>query len=144
MEQDRRQVLFLCVHNSCRSQMAEAFVNRELGDRYIAFSAGSEPTRLDPYAVQVMAEMGINISQHRSKSVEEFRGQEFDLVVTLCAEEVCPTCLGAGDKIHLPFPDPHRFMGNENEMLDQYRKLRDDIRGRVLGLLVAEAGRREK
>lgn len=139
METERKRVLFLCVHNSCRSQMAEALVNRRLGDRYLAFSAGSEPTSLDPRAIQVIAEVGIDISRNRPKSVEEFRGEKFDTVVTLCAEEVCPAWMGAGEKIHLPFPEPKGFTGTEDEILELYRKLREDIWAKTRDLLNVRA-----
>lgn len=141
----KTRVLFLCVHNSCRSQIAEALVDHRLGDGYLAFSAGSEPTSLDPRAVQVMAEMGIDISQKRSKSVEEFRGKEFDVVITLCAEDYCPTWLGGKkNKLHLPFPNPQNFSGSEKEIQKQYRGLRDEIRAGVRQVLLALRERRKE
>jgi len=89
---DRKKVLFLCTHNSARSQMAEGLLNALYGDRCIAYSAGTEPSNLNPYAVEVMSEIGIDISHHHSKSVEEFRNGDFDYVVTVCdsAKETCP------------------------------------------------------
>lgn len=139
-----RRVLFLCLHNSCRSQMAEALVSSRLGDGYLAYSAGSEPTSLDPRAVQVMAEIGIDISKNRTKSVEEFRGEKFDMVVTLCAEEVCPAWMGDGEKIHMPFAEPKSFRGSEAEILNQYRALRDDIWAKMRDLLTVKALGRER
>lgn len=141
---DQKRVLFLCVHNSSRSQMAEALVNHRLGDGYLVFSAGSEPTSLDPRAVTVMAEIGIDISRNRPKSVEELRGEDFDLVITLCAEEVCPAWMESGEKIHLPFPEPKGFTGTEDEILEQYRTLREDIWAKMRDLLTVKALGRER
>lgn len=142
---DKAHVLFLCQHNSCRSQMAEALVNHYIGDRYLAFSAGSEPTGLDPRAIAVMAEMGIDVSQKRSKSAEEFRGKEFDIVITLCAEDYCPTWLsGKKNKLHLPFPNPQNFSGSEEDIQKQYRGLRDEIRAGVRQVLLALRERRKE
>lgn len=134
---DKRRVLFLCTGNSCRSQMAEAIVNARLGDRWQAFSAGSRPEGyVHPLAVKALQEIGIE-HHGRSKSVDEFRGQSFDLVVTLCdqAAEACPVWLGSGRKIHLPFPDPFTAQGNEAEKLAAYRSVRDEMYPAILELL---------
>jgi len=135
----KRRVLFLCTGNSCRSQMAEGLVNHELGDRWQADSAGIDPAGyVHPLAVQVMSELGIDISGQRSKSVAEFWGQEFDVVVTVCddAAENCPVWLGKGRKAHIGFQDPARATGSDEERLALFRQVRDEIRSRVLSFLV--------
>jgi len=135
----KRRVLFLCTGNSCRSQMAEGLVNHELGDRWQADSAGIDPAGyVHPLAVQVMSELGIDISGQRSKSVAEFWGQEFDVVVTVCDEaaENCPVWLGKGRKAHIGFQDPARATGSDEERLALFRQVRDEIRSRVLSFLV--------
>ena len=138
MEQKQR-VLFLCTGNSCRSQMAEGLVNHYLADQWEAFSAGTEPTGyVHPLAVQVMSEQEINISDHYSKTVEEFREVEFDQVITVCddAAENCPVWLGSGRVTHLSFPDPAKATGTETERLAVFRQVRDNIGQRVLNHLV--------
>ena len=125
----KKRVLFICMHNSARSQMAEGFLNALYGDRYEARSAGIEPTRINPYAIKVMEEVGIDISTHRSKSIEEFRGKNFDYAVTVCdrAKEACP--FFPGEKVlHKGFKDPSEFKGAEDEILEKVRCLRDEIR----------------
>jgi len=125
----KRRILFICTHNSARSQMAEGFMNAHYGDRYEAYSAGLEPTSVNPYAVKVMAEIGIDLSTHRSKSIEEFRGKSFDYVVTVCnhAKEACP--FFPGEKIlHKSFRDPSSFKGSEEEILENVRRVRDEIK----------------
>jgi len=124
-----KTVLFLCTHNSARSQMAEAYLNKLYGDRYEAHSAGIQPTRINPNVVKVMAEEGIDISGARSKSVEEYLGRDFDLVVTVCdgAREACPVFPG-GELIHHGFRDPSTITGSEEEVLAQVREIRDEIK----------------
>jgi len=125
----KKRVLFICTHNSARSQMAEGFLNALKGDRYEAYSAGIEPSRINPYAVKAMAEVGIDISTHRSKSIEEFRGENFDYVVTVCdlAKEACP--FFPGERIlHKDFEDPSEFKGTEDEILEKVRDVRDEIK----------------
>ena len=125
----KEKVLFICTHNSARSQMAEGFLNALYGDRYEGSSAGIEPARVNPYAIKVMAEIGIDISKYRSKSIEDFRGKNFDYVVTVCdhAKEVCP--FFPGEKIlHRSFEDPSEFKGNEDEILEEVRRVRDEIK----------------
>jgi arsenate reductase len=125
----KKKVLFICSHNSARSQMAEGFLNAICGDRFEGSSAGIEPTKVNPYAVKAMAEIRIDISQHRSKSLEEFRGGHFDYVVTVCdhAKEVCP--FFPGEKIlHRSFEDPSEFKGTEDEILEQVRRVRAEIK----------------
>ena len=126
----KKRVLFLCTHNSCRSQMAEGIVNHYLGDRFEAFSAGTEATRVNHLAIRILAEAGIDISGHRSKVLDEFEGQPFDYVVTLCgdANEKCPLFFGGVERIHRGFEDPSRQKGTEEEVLPEYRRVRDEIK----------------
>ena len=125
----KKKVLFICTHNSARSQMAEGFLNALYGDRYEGFSAGIEPSHVNPYAVKAMAEIGIDISTHRSKSIEDFREKNFNYVVTVCnhAKEACP--FFPGEKIlHKDFEDPSSFKGSEDEILEEIRRVRDEIK----------------
>jgi arsenate reductase len=127
---ERKRVLFVCTHNSARSQMAEGLLNAVYGKRYIAFSAGTEPSNLNPYAVEVMSEIGIDISNQRSKSVEEFRNEDFDYVVTLCdsAKETCPIFSSGKKYLHETFDDPSDFKGTEDEEVRlRFRRVRDQI-----------------
>jgi arsenate reductase len=126
----KQRVLFLCTHNSCRSQMAEGLVNHFLGDRFQAFSAGTEATWVNPLAAKVMSEIGIDISGHRSKTLDEFAGQPFDYVITLCgdANEKCPLFFGGVQRMHLGFDDPSRLPGSDDEVLPEYRRVRDELR----------------
>jgi arsenate reductase len=135
---DRKRVLFLCTGNSARSQMAEGLVNHFLGDKWQAQSAGTNPAGyVHPMAVQVMAELGIDLSGARSKSVDEFRGAEFDLIITVCdhAAENCPLWLGKGRRVHVGFRDPAAAEGSEAERLEVFREVRDDIRREVFAVL---------
>ncbi len=126
-------VLFICTHNSCRSQMAEGFLNSMFGRRYKGFSAGLEKTRVNPYAVEVMKEIGIDLSRHSSKTLDEFSGEEFDIVVTVCdnAEENCPFFPGK-KVIHKSFKDPSKFEGSIEDTLEVFRKTRDEIKNWLL------------
>lgn len=126
----KKKVLFLCTHNSCRSQMAEGLVNHDLGDRLAAFSAGTEATRVNPLAAKVMAEIGIDLSSHSSKTLDQFVAESFDFVITLCgdANEKCPLFFGGVERLHMGFEDPSRLPGNEEEVLPEYRRVRDEIR----------------
>ncbi|MGQ9467579.1 MAG: arsenate reductase ArsC [Anaerolineae bacterium] len=138
----KRRVLFLCTGNSARSQMAEGLVNHFLGNRWEAFSAGTHPTGyVHPFAVQAMAELGIDISGQRSKSADQFRGQPFDIVITLCdtAAQECPVWLGPGRAIHMGFPDPAQADDVMADRIDAFRQVRDSIREKVLPYLEAEA-----
>ncbi len=135
----KRKVLFLCTGNSCRSQMAEAIVNARLGDRWQAYSAGTQPSGyVHPKALQVLAEMGIQ-HEGRSKHADELRDVDFDLVVTVCddAAENCPVWLGQGKRVHLGFPDPARATGRDEEILALFRQVRDDIARSVPALLAS-------
>jgi arsenate reductase (thioredoxin) len=131
------KVLFLCTENACRSQMAEGLVNHDLAGEVKAFSAGVRPTRVNPRAIQVMGELGIDISHHRSKSVDDLAGERFDLVITVCdqAQEQCPLFPGDTEVLHVSFPDPAKATGSEEDILTVFRRVRDDIRGRLAPLL---------
>ena len=126
----KKRALFVCTHNSARSQMAEALLNMFHGDHYEAWSAGTEPSGVNPYAVKVMAEIGIDISNHRSKSVAEFVSQPFDFVVTVCdhANETCPFFPGGKERIHKGFEDPASVEGTDAETLRAFRRTRDLIK----------------
>lgn len=131
-------VLFLCVANSARSQMAEGLARAFHGDRVQAQSAGSHPSRVHPAAVAVMAELGIDISAARSTSVEDVDPETVDTVITLCAEEVCPVFLGQARRLHWPLPDPAGGSGDVDALRDSFRKTRDEIRRRLRELLGEE------
>jgi arsenate reductase len=134
----KKYVLFLCTGNSCRSQMAEGMANHFLGETWDAHSAGTHPSGyVHPLAIQVMLELGINISDHRSKSTDEFRDTHFDLVMTVCddAAENCPVWLGSGRSVHIAFPDPAKATGSHVEQLAEFREIRDAIRQEVLAHL---------
>ena len=126
----KKRVLFLCTHNSCRSQMAEGLLRHDLGNRYDVFSAGTEATRVNPRALQSMSEIGIDISDQHSKTLDQFDGQPFDCVVTLCgdANEKCPLFVGGVERMHRGFGDPSRTEGSEEEILADFRRVRDEIR----------------
>ena len=130
----KKQVLFLCTGNSCRSQLAEALVNAQLGESWEASSAGVHPAGyVHPLALKVLKEIGIDHAG-RSKSVEEFRGRVFDLVMTVCdsAAEECPLWLGQGKKAHIDFPDPAKVAGTEDEKMEAFRSVRDDMLKKII------------
>ena len=135
------KVLFLCTENACRSQMAEGLVNHDLAGQVQAFSAGVRPSRVNPRAIQVMAELGIDISHHRSKSVEDLAGKQFDLVITVCdrAGQECPIFPGNVEVLHVGFEDPARATGSEEEILQIFRRVRDDLRAQLVPLLKKKA-----
>ena len=128
-----KKVLLLCTHNSCRSQMAEGIVNHYLGDRFQAFSAGTEATMVNSLAIRVMSEIGIDISGHSSKTMDGFSGQTFDYVITLCndANQKCPFFFGGVKRVHLGFDDPSRQTGSNDEVLPEYRRVRDEIKQKL-------------
>lgn len=133
----KKTVLFLCTGNSCRSQLAEAIVNEKLGDLWLALSAGTKPAGyVHPLAEQVLEEIGIN-HQGKSKNASKFKGQEFDLVVTVCdsASQDCPAWLSGNPQVHLAFEDPAGFQGDERSKLDKFRQVRDEIAEKIPGLL---------
>lgn len=123
------RVLFICTHNSARSQMAEGITNALLQGRVEAQSAGTRPGTVHPLAIQVMSEVGIDISRNRSKHLDEFRNERFDLAITVCdgANEVCPFFSGAKDHEHVGFPDPSAAEGGLEEMMTAFRTAREDI-----------------
>jgi len=133
----KEKVLFVCVHNSARSQMAEALVNHDLAGQVKAFSAGVRPSRVNPRAIQVMSELGIDISHHRSKSVDALAEEQFDLVITVCdqAAEQCPLFPGDTELMHAGFPDPARATGTEAEIMAAFRQVRDGMRAKMIPLL---------
>ena len=136
------RVLFVCTHNSARSQMAEGMVRAWGGDRFAAFSAGTEASHVRPEAIAVMGEIGIDISDHRSKTILPFLGEPFAWVITVCdaAKESCPVVPGAAEKAHWSIDDPSTVEGTEEERLEAFRTARDHLRDRVNMFLLA-AGR---
>jgi len=125
---EKKRILFICTHNSARSQIAEGLLKHLYGHRYEVQSAGTAPQRINPYAIEVMAELGLDISKHRSKHVDEFKERRFDLAVTVCgkAQETCPF-FPAKKVVHHSFPDPSSVTGGKDQKLFAFRKTRDDI-----------------
>jgi len=136
----KKRVLFLCTANSCRSQMAEGLINHFLGDKIAAFSAGTEATYVNPTAIEVMKEIGIDISRHQSKNLTAFDGQSFDFVITLCssANETCPLYIGSTKKTHIDFDDPAKATGTQDEILHEFRRVRDEIKEKLTAFFQAE------
>jgi len=130
----RKRVLFVCTHNSSRSQMAEGLFRELKGDRWEAYSAGTAPTGVHPGAVQAMAEIGIDIRDHLAKGLDAFQGIAFDEMVTVCnhAQESCPVVPGGGVRRHQSFEDPAAAKGTEAEVLAAFRRVRDEIRNWIL------------
>jgi len=128
-------LLFLCVANSARSQMAEGLARHHLGDSGRVQSAGSTPSRVNPLAVAVMAELGIDIGGNQSKSVETIDPASVDTVITLCAEEVCPAFLGNARRLHWGLPDPAAATGSDADRLAAFRAVRDELQRRIGELL---------
>jgi arsenate reductase (thioredoxin) len=135
----RKRVLFVCTHNSARSQMAEGMLRAWGGDRFEVASAGTEQTQVRPEAIRVMAELGIDISSQRSKTVAALAGQPFDSLVTVCdsARQNCPHVPGIAARSHWSIEDPSAVAGSEEERLAAFRRARDEIRGRIQELLLA-------
>ena len=133
MSTAKQRVLILCTGNSCRSQMAEGLLRNLAGDRFEAFSAGTQPTQVNPRAIKAMNELGIDISNHKSQSVENFLDQEFHYVITVCdaARETCPVFPNSKASLHWSFEDPAEATGNEEEVMSVFRKVRDEIRKRL-------------
>ncbi len=127
------RVLFLCTHNSARSQMAEGLLRALGADEFESFSAGTEATHVRPLAIKAMAELGIDISGQRSKVLTEYLSQPFDYVITVCdqANESCPIFPGATYRLHWSFPDPSKATGSEEQQLAVYREVRDSIAARI-------------
>jgi len=129
-ETPKKRVLFICTRNSARSQLAEGLLNALMGDRYEAHSAGTAPTEVNPLAVKALAEIGIDISKHRAKSVQGFLGQKLDMVVTVCdhARETCPVFPGATSYLHKSFDDPSLWTGSAEQKMEKFRCLREEIK----------------
>src|SRR5688572_16933222 len=128
---EKKRVLILCTGNSARSQMAEGLLRQDAGDRFEVASAGVDPSQVRPQAIEVMREVGIDISSHHSKSVDEFTGQEFDYVITVCdnANETCPVFSGKAVRIHHNFEDPPAVGAADHETtMSVFRRVRDEIR----------------
>jgi arsenate reductase (thioredoxin) len=139
------KVLFLCTENACRSQMADGLVNHFLAGKVKAFSAGIVPTRVNPRAVAAMAELGLDISGQRAKSVGDLAGEQFDLVITVCdrAHQQCPIFPGPVKILHVGFVDPGRASGSEEQIMSTFRQVRDEMREQLIPLLEQEAGAAE-
>lgn len=134
---NRIKILFVCIHNSARSQMAEAFINSFASERFVAESAGIEPGRLNPVVVEAMKEIGIDISQNQTKSVHDFirAKKEFDYVVSVCDEasaQRCPTFPGKAKRVHMGFSDPSAIIGDHQTKLLQTRIVRDQIKEKLM------------
>ena len=127
---DRKRILILCTGDSARSQMAEGLLHHDAGDRFEVVSAGTKPSRVRPEAIAAMRELGIDISSHRSKGVDEFTGHQFDYVLTVCdnANESCPVFPAQTVTIHHSFEDPAALQGSEEERLVAFRRVRDELR----------------
>ena len=136
------RVLFLCTHNSARSQMAEGLLRYLAGDRFEAMSAGTEATHVRPLAIRAMEEIGIDISGQESKTLDRYLQEPFDSVITVCddANEACPFFPGAQSRLHWSFEDPSKAEGSEEERLEAFRRVRDGIRDRVQAELVNGGG----
>lgn len=138
----KKKVLFLCTHNSARSQMAEGLLRALCGDMYEAFSAGTVATRVNPYVARAMQEIGIDLSTHHSKTMEEFSGQVFDFVVTVCdnAQKACPFFPGAKEIVHHSFSDPSRLTGTDAEIMAGVRTVRDEIKEWIVKIFGERGG----
>ncbi len=128
-----KKILFLCVANSARSQMAEGLARQQFGSKAEISSAGSQPSKVNPYAIEAMSEVGIDITGHHSKSVDDVDAASTDLVITLCADEVCPVLPGRVQRLHWPIPDPASSDPSitPEQMRARFRTARDEIRGRI-------------
>jgi arsenate reductase len=129
----KKKVLFLCTHNSARSQMAEGLLRHQAGDRFEVMSAGTEATHIRPLAVQAMEELGIDISAQESKTLDRYLGESFDFVITVCddANEACPIFPGARQRLHWSFEDPAQASGTVEERLHMFRSVRNKIKERI-------------
>jgi len=135
---EKARVLFLCTHNSARSQMAEGLLRHLAGDRFEAYSAGTEATHVRPLAIRAMDDIGVDISGQESKTLERYLGEPFDYVITVCddANEACPFFPGTQSRLHWSLPDPSAAEGTEGERLAVFRSVRDALRDRVQAELV--------
>lgn len=132
-----QNILIVCTGNSARSQMAEGLFRRESAGRFEVFSAGTHPTQVRPEAIAAMCEIGIDISAHRSKSIDEFLGKPLDLVITVCdsANESCPVFPGTVERLHWPFEDPAAVKGDDATRLAAFRRVRDQIHAHIRDFL---------
>ncbi len=130
---DKQRVLFLCTHNSARSQMAEGFLRSLAGDRFEVASAGTQATRVHPLAIRAMVEVGIDLGGHTSKVVDAFVEQPWDYVITVCdaANEACPAFPKKSSRLHWSFEDPSQATGSDDQRLEVFRRVREQIRRRV-------------
>ena len=133
----KQRALILCTHNSARSQMAEGLLRHLAGDRFEVESAGTEETRVNPLAIAAMGEIGIDISSHTSKTLDRFLNQRWDYVITVCdnANESCPVFPGVDTRLHWSFEDPSAAKGSDEERLEEFRRIRDQIRARLRAFL---------
>jgi len=139
---EKARVLFLCTHNSARSQIAEGLLRHLAGDRFEAFSAGTEATHVRPLAIRAMDEIGVDISGQESKTLERYLSEPFDYVITVCddANEACPFFSGGRNRLHWSLPDPSAAEGTEEERLAIFRSVRDQLKDRVQAELVDGRG----
>jgi arsenate reductase (thioredoxin) len=139
---EKSRVLFLCTHNSARSQMAEGLLRHLAGNRFEVMSAGTEATRVRPLAVKAMDELEIDISVQESKTLERYLGQPFDYVITVCdeANEACPVFPGARRRLHWSFEDPAQATGSEEERFRVFQSVRNKIKERIEGELLTDVG----
>jgi arsenate reductase (thioredoxin) len=139
---EKTRILFLCTHNSARSQMAEGLLRDLAGDQFEVMSAGTEATHVRPFAVRAMEEIGVDISGQESKTLDRYLDQPFDYVITVCddANEACPFFPGAQSRLHWSFEDPSRAEGSDEERLEVFRRVRDGIKDRVQAELVNGGG----
>lgn len=142
---ERKRVLILCTGNSARSQMAEGLLRHDAGDRFEVASAGVDPTRVRPEAIEAMREIGVDFAEHRSKSVDEFAGQEFDYVITVCdnANQRCPIFPGNTKRIHWSIDDPAAAEGDDDARRAIFRRVRDELRHRLRLFAAATKGKGE-
>lgn len=137
----KKSVIFLCTHNSARSQMAEGLLRHLAGDHFEVFSAGTEETRVHPLAIEAMKDLGIDISSHTSKTLDRFLGQKLDYVITVCdrANDSCPVFPGDTERIHWGFEDPSAAKGTDAERLAAFMRIRDEIAARIRSFLSLDA-----
>jgi arsenate reductase (thioredoxin) len=137
---NKQRVLFLCTHNSARSQMAEGFLRSMAGDRFEVASAGTEATRVHPLAIRAMMEIGVDVSRHTSKIVDQFVAQPWDYVITVCdaANEACPIFPQKSNRLHWSFDDPSQATGSDDQKLEVFRQIRDQIKRRIADWIRAQ------
>jgi len=142
---ERGRVLFLCTHNSARSQMAEGLLRHLSGDRFEVMSAGTEATHVRPLAIRAMDEVGVDISAQESETLGSYLHEPFDHVITVCdeANEACPFFPGASERLHWSLPDPSKAQGTEEERLEVFRRVRDDIEDRIRRELIGTDNEKE-